>query len=251
MTKANGNQFLPEELVTMRHFDKKTSQWSVTDYPKVGGRLRLAHELNGSLDISTEIIKYDGNVAVVKALCSTDKGSYTGVSMASVERDAKIAPAILELAETRAIARALRFAGYGVEYCSAEEVSHLNFDKPPSPAIENDPFRPDPEGTLYCPSSPGKMHHSAGGGSTGHSTNGGRSNDTNGNGGNGNGHESNGGNGTSRLSQKQHSFLLHLADDRDISRKELDDMSRERFGSVISFLSKGDASSLIGEMTAN
>jgi hypothetical protein len=33
--------------------------------------------------------------------------------------------AILELAETRAIARSLRFAGYGVEYCSAEEVSHL------------------------------------------------------------------------------------------------------------------------------
>jgi hypothetical protein len=45
--------------------------------------------------------------------------------MASLERDQQIAPAILELAETRAIARSLRFAGYGVEYCSAEEVSHL------------------------------------------------------------------------------------------------------------------------------
>ena len=45
--------------------------------------------------------------------------------MASSERDQEIAPAILELAETRAIARSLRFAGYGVEYCSAEEVSHL------------------------------------------------------------------------------------------------------------------------------
>ena len=45
--------------------------------------------------------------------------------MASVQRDEKIAPAILELAETRAIARSLRFAGYGVEYCSAEEVSHF------------------------------------------------------------------------------------------------------------------------------
>ena len=46
--------------------------------------------------------------------------------MASLERDEKIAPAILELAESRAIARSLRFAGIGVEYCSAEEVSHLN-----------------------------------------------------------------------------------------------------------------------------
>ena len=45
--------------------------------------------------------------------------------MSSTERDDKITPAILELAETRAIARSLRFAGYGVEYCSAEEISHL------------------------------------------------------------------------------------------------------------------------------
>lgn len=32
---------------------------------------------------------------------------------------------MIELAETRSVARALRFAGYGLEYCGAEEVSHL------------------------------------------------------------------------------------------------------------------------------
>ena len=94
-------------------------------YPKVGGRLRLAHEENHQLSITTNIVKYDGKIAVVSATSATNKGSFQGLGMASTERDQEIAPAILELAETRAIARSLRFAGYGVEYCSAEEVSHL------------------------------------------------------------------------------------------------------------------------------
>ncbi len=143
MTPVNGNQFMPTELIAMRHYDKKSGEWRESEYPKVGGRLRLAHEHNGTLEISTEIIKYDGNVAIVKAHCTTDKGSYSGIGMAtSVERDGKIAPAILELAETRAIARSLRFAGYGIEYCSAEEVSHLdneNGRQLSSPPIENAP----------------------------------------------------------------------------------------------------------------
>lgn len=72
-----------------------------------------------------------------------------------------------------------------------------------------------------------------------------RSPGDNGNGGNGKG------NGGTRLSQKQHSFLLRLADERGVSRKNLDDMSKERFGCVVTFLSKSEACSLIGEMTTN
>jgi hypothetical protein len=94
-------------------------------FPKIGGRLRLAHEENDQLSITTEIIKYDENLAVVKAVGSTMKGNFPGLGMASIERDHSIAPAILKLADTRATARSLRFAGYGVEYCSAEEISHL------------------------------------------------------------------------------------------------------------------------------
>ncbi len=169
MTQVNGNQFLPEEIVVLRHYDKKSSQWKESEYPKVGGRLRLAHELNGTMDISTEIIKYDGKLAVVKALCSTDKGSFSGIGMASVERDEKIAPAILELAETRAIARSLRFAGYGVEYCSAEEVSHLNCDNSTSPpAIENDPFGNQDDG-IYCSATPMDLQTYGGGNRSGSS----------------------------------------------------------------------------------
>ena len=44
--------------------------------PKIGGRLRLAHEENDQLSITTEIIKYDENLAVVRAITTTSKGSF-------------------------------------------------------------------------------------------------------------------------------------------------------------------------------
>ena len=141
MKNHNNNQFREDEIVIMNHWDKQNENWVKTAYPKVGGRLRLAHEENEKLSIATEVIKYDESIAVVSAISTTEKGSFKGIGMASVERDMKIAPAILELAETRAIARSLRFAGFGVEYCSAEEISHLNNvnDKGTSVSAGNEP----------------------------------------------------------------------------------------------------------------
>lgn len=93
-------------------------------FPVVGGRLRLAHEDNANLSIETKVITYDGEVAVIQAMIKTEKGTYNGLGNASVKRDRVLSNAILELAETRAIARALRFAGYGVEYTGFEEVEN-------------------------------------------------------------------------------------------------------------------------------
>ena len=118
-------QFREDEIANIRRWDKERNEYVSNPFPKIGGRLRLAHEANEALSIETEIIRYDEKVAVVVAVSKTSKGSFKGIGMASIERDQKIAHAILELAETRAIGRSLRFAGYGVEYCSAEEVSHL------------------------------------------------------------------------------------------------------------------------------
>ena len=59
-------------------------------YPKVGGRLRLAHEENHNLSITTNIIKYDSKIAVVSAISTTNKGSFQGLGMASSERDQEI-----------------------------------------------------------------------------------------------------------------------------------------------------------------
>jgi hypothetical protein len=112
------NRFNADELVLVQG----------KSYPKVGGRLRLAHEENTVLSIETTIIQYDREIAVIQATVTTDKGKFTGLGNATVIRDAKLKMAILELAETRAIARALRFAGYGVEFTGAEEMpgTHTN-----------------------------------------------------------------------------------------------------------------------------
>ena len=122
MANKKAKQFREEELVILSHWDKREEQWVKNIYPKVGGRLRLAHKDNEQLTISTKINKYDEAMAVVMADTGKKKGNFTGYGMASAERDKTIAPAILELAETRAISRSLRFAGYGVEFCSAEEI---------------------------------------------------------------------------------------------------------------------------------
>ncbi len=91
-------------------------------YPVVGGRLRLAHDENKNLSIETSVVQYGEEATVIQASVRTEKGTFTGLGNASVKRDRVLSNAILELAETRAIARALRFAGYGVEYTGFEEV---------------------------------------------------------------------------------------------------------------------------------
>ena len=84
-------------------------------YPRINGRLRLCHEDCHNLSIATSLIKFDGKTAIVKAVSTTTKGSFTGHGMASIERDENSDLSIVELAENRAIARALRISGYGLE----------------------------------------------------------------------------------------------------------------------------------------
>lgn len=105
--------FRPDELITKKG---KT-------YPVVGARLRLAHENNDSLEIITNMISFEVmDQAVVKAQVKTDKGQYSAYGVASASKDTRLVDSLLELAETRSIARALRFAGYGVEYTGIEEI---------------------------------------------------------------------------------------------------------------------------------
>ncbi|MGO9120990.1 MAG: hypothetical protein ACLQPD_25690 [Desulfomonilaceae bacterium] len=121
---TNGNgQFLESELIHRKV--KVGTEWQTRTFPIVGGRLRILHENNDKLSIRTEIIRLDNDYAVVKAAVENQKGKFDGTGTASVQRDAKLADSIVELAETRAIARALRFGGIGVEYTGAEEVSHV------------------------------------------------------------------------------------------------------------------------------
>ena len=121
---TNGNgQFLENELIHRKV--KVGDEWQTRTFPVVGGRLRILHENNDHLGIQTEIIRLDNDFVVVKAAVESQRGKFNGTGTASGQRDAKLADSLVELAETRAIARALRFGGIGVEYTSAEEVSHV------------------------------------------------------------------------------------------------------------------------------
>ncbi len=125
----SANGFLESELVTKR----VNGQTRV--FPVVGGRLRLAHEENETLSLQTELLNWDGHYAVFKCRAVTVKGEFVGYGTANAQRDARLSESLIELSETRSIARALRFAGYGLEFTGAEEVSHVA-------AVESDGDQP-------------------------------------------------------------------------------------------------------------
>jgi hypothetical protein len=116
----NNFGFREDELVTRR----MNGQTRV--FPVVGGRLRLAHGENEKLSLQTELVSWDGKYAVFRCTATTSKGDFVGYGTANSDRDARLSESLIELAETRSCARALRFAGYGLEYCGAEEVNHVS-----------------------------------------------------------------------------------------------------------------------------
>jgi hypothetical protein len=215
--QTNGNQFRDDEIIILEQF--RDGKMVKNIFPKIGGRLRLAHEENDQLSITTEIIKYDENLAVIRAITSTIKGNFPGLGMSSVERDHSIAPAILELAETRAIARSLRFAGYGVEFCSAEEISHLENGNSKPPATN--------EGKADPPKEPPKTP------AEGKPGNG------------GNGGDKGGGNGDARISNKQINYIITLGKGLKLNSKDLDQESVKAYGSKLAFLTTKQASAFI------
>jgi hypothetical protein len=221
--QTNSNQFRDDEIIILEQL--RDGKMVKNIFPKIGGRLRLAHEENDQLSITTEIIKYDENLAVVRAITTTMKGNFPGLGMASVERDRSIAPAILELAESRAIARSLRFAGYGVEYCSAEEISHLENGNSKPPATTDAKEDPPKEAPKSPPESkPG---------------NGGNGGDKGG---------GNGGNGDARISNKQLNYIVTLGKSLKLNSKDLDQETVKTFGVKMAFLTTKQASTFIDEL---
>ena len=230
MQQQSQQPFREDEIITMSHWDKQTGAEITTPYPKIGGRLRIAHENNDQLSITSKVFSYDGQVAVVVATTTTDKGSYNGVGMASVERDKKIAPAILELAESRAIARSLRFCGIGVEYCGAEEISHLsNGDN--GDAVKDRPSsknnRSQDGFNTALVSSDTQTSQKPNSQNNGHND---PSNSTGG-----------------RLSNKQLGFIMRLATGRGLTKMELDAHCINVFGVAVNYLSRKEASTIIDE----
>jgi len=119
------NDFQPHELVSLQ--GKK--------FPVVGGRLRVAHDM-GLQGLETTVVEYAyGEVATVQATATSKEGGrFQGTGTAHAGRDGLHKKNLLELAETRAVARALRFFGAGVEYTGAEEVSDVDEKEPEGPS---------------------------------------------------------------------------------------------------------------------
>lgn len=119
------------------------------DFPVVGGRLRVLHEMYGNeVSIETQIVEHRAEMsAVVTARVTTAKGMFSATGTSSASRDPKLIDALLELAETRAIARALRWAGIGVECCGYEELGSGEVVHGDSP--RQDGHRGSPESTRH------------------------------------------------------------------------------------------------------
>jgi hypothetical protein len=59
------------------------------------------------------------------------------------------------------------------------------------------------------------------------------------------------GNGNGRITARQHKFLLDLATGKGMTKSELNQKCLNAFGSVLDYISRSDASNLIGELQSN
>jgi hypothetical protein len=104
-----------------RYLEEKPEDWINNFYANISRQPPSYLADRNAISLGTEIFKHTNDVAVVIATCRTAKGTFRGVGVAS-ERNQNTEHGILELAQTKAIARSLRLAGYYVKCCSAEEV---------------------------------------------------------------------------------------------------------------------------------
>ena len=135
---TNGNgQFREDEVVVRR--SKLNGEWVENRYVKVGGKLRVLHQENEQVSITTEILRLEPDYVICRATVTTAKGTFTGIGVATLNMDARIGDAIVSLSETRAVARACRHAGYAMDSCGAEELAFTEMEhfKEPHPAFGN------------------------------------------------------------------------------------------------------------------
>jgi hypothetical protein len=159
----SANGFREDELVSRRV--KVGDEWQTRVFPIIGGRLRIIHETNSRLSIDTEILKLEPDFAVVRATLESEKGKFCGTGTASAQRDVRLADSLVELAESRAIARSLRFGGVGVEYTGFEEVTHVvGAEQEKEQTLNKDAERVFPEGNGGSKPDAAVQHYASGNG---------------------------------------------------------------------------------------
>ena len=116
-------KFREDELVRRKFHDSRTGHDTEVVFPKVSGRLRLAHEDNEKIAIYSDIVEHTLDAATVSTRVVTGKGEFVGISSVTKDQAQFLGGAMLEFAQTKSLARALRWAGYGMEYAGAEEIT--------------------------------------------------------------------------------------------------------------------------------
>lgn len=102
--------------------DGETARIQNKVYPLVGARLRLLRENFPDASIATEILPSDSDMVLIRATVTCGARSATALGTSSALGDKALADSLFELAETRAIARSLRFFGLALDSTGAEEV---------------------------------------------------------------------------------------------------------------------------------
>jgi len=128
------------------------------EFVLLSGLLTLAHE-NGLESLDATMIEHDPGekVAVFRCLASGSRGSFSGHGDASPDNLSRnMVPSYIRMAETRSIARSLRFY-LGIGMCARDELpgNMGNQEPEPQPKPQPEP-EPQPE-----PQNGAPIHHSS------------------------------------------------------------------------------------------
>ena len=91
-----------------------------------------------TISFQPEMVNWNGQYAIFKCSAITNKGQFVGYGTANSQRDARLAESLVELAETRSIARALRFAGLGL---NSHRQKKFRMSSPKSPKDSKTPAK--------------------------------------------------------------------------------------------------------------
>jgi len=143
---AKRTGFRPDELIHSKFTNQRTGEVTEVVYPTFGARLRRFHEdheevqVEGGIYVKTTFIERanPAQFVVVEAEVKTKRGTFQDVGSASATRDTKLTRTLMEVAHTRAVGRALRLAGYGVEFDDEEGIliNAQAIEPTPSPVHE-------------------------------------------------------------------------------------------------------------------
>ena len=94
------------------------------DYVTVAERLEKLHDQHEKVIIETEILRFDDEIVLVKAILKIDEKKFIGHAQEVIGSSQVNSTSALENAETSAVGRALAFAGFGVNggIASADEM---------------------------------------------------------------------------------------------------------------------------------